>query len=291
MKPALFPFIVATLLIAFSGCGQVGSSPPPPHHNASADQAVGVLSPSHGAYILVRVVETFPEPRDPPEFNSTVGRWVVSGKVLVLKSWWAPFSAGQVVYVGRPVMTVLQGNYDSYEGQTPYPLRVGDELLILVGPRTKEPIWATVASTYTAAESLAAMARLDRALELEDPTTEPHRARERERESVMQAVKKCFADASLANNDRAYVICQRIDVSVLGGVQRGELVASLGSPTWCQDINLPNERMYLHPTGADCAPVQPAIWRFHRGVNLRCLPVSLTRPGGGRNRIGRESCL
>jgi hypothetical protein len=282
MKRALFPFIVA-LLMAFAACGQGGSSPPPPpvgssappprvvalstlRPTRSADQAIAGLSFfSHGEYILVRVIESFPERPAPPELrrlHPAEQEWGVFGRVQVLKSWWAPFSPGQLVYVGEITNRMLIG---ILADNIPAPLRLGDELFIELRG-TKEPIFAPVNSTWPAAESQGAMAILDRAVELEDPTTEPHRARERERQRVMQAWKECFAQPG-----NAWTTCRRIDLSVLTGIERSKLVANWGPPTWCRDLNFPNEPN-LRPIGADCAPEQMAIWTFHQTVTLSCRP-------------------
>jgi hypothetical protein len=78
------------------------------------------------------------------------------------------------------------------------------------------------------------MRALDQAVkdlrELQDPLTDITRAPERHR--VMQALKKCFTDASLdSKNGTAYASCQVMSLSVLVGIKLSELVAYWGPPS------------------------------------------------------------
>jgi hypothetical protein len=132
---------LATLLIALAACGHGRSTPD------DRDELVhfpGLLRQPGESIIVVRVVESGSER---------------SGKVLVLKSLWGPFSPGEVLHVTGSMMTCI-GNLPC----EPYPLYTGDELLVFTG--TAEPIVAQVGATWPAAEpkSQALMAAVDRAV-------------------------------------------------------------------------------------------------------------------------------
>jgi hypothetical protein len=221
--------------------------------------------------ILVRVVASFPDARFPPELNSPTVFAPVIGKVLVLKSWWGPFSTGRVLYVVAPVICA-----GTLESCTAYPLHTGDELLIFTG--STEPIMATQAWVWPAAESQALMAAVELAVkeqhELEDPQTDIARAPERHR--AMQALKECFA---MASSEEEAEGCHTIDRSALIGIKRSDLAAGLGPPQWCQRSS---PISYVPPTGADCPPEQTPIWTFGHpssnficsaGKDLRCDPI------------------
>jgi hypothetical protein len=162
--------------------------------------------------------------------------------------------------------------------------------LLIFSQATQEPIFAMQGSVARAAESQAAIAALDQAvkeeLELEDPQTDVNRAPERNR--VMLALNKCFADASTHPKDEfSYARCQIIDVSVLRGIKRSELVTNWGPPTWCQ-----GPTGYLPPAGADCPLEQVPIWSFEHpstpgsglwcnpARNLRCMGMEWISVGG-----------
>ena len=207
--------------------------------------------------ILVRVVEVgpvLPFAWSKPGYYATV---------LVLKSWKGPFSAGRVLHV-VPADVCMRANWD------PYLFQAGDnELLMFTG--TQEPIVAMKDSVWPAAESQALMRALDQAvkeeLELQDPQTDITRAPERHR--VMLALKECFAEESIHPKDQfaPYSPCHAMDLSVLTGIKRSELVAYWGPPTLCVGGSA---KEHLPPT-RDCPPEQASIWTFgHPGNNLWC---------------------
>jgi hypothetical protein len=217
------------------------------------------LEPRHQAIILVRVLE------------STPNTFPIHGRVLVLRSWWGPFSPGQELRVLADVMCA--GNIANC---TPYPLRVGDELLVFTGE--KNPIFISQAAAASAADSQSEMAELDRMVkqdqELQDPKTDVIRAPERDR--VMRSVKECFAAASMHPEDTYARERCHVDVSVLNGIKRSELVASWGRPTSCEMLN-----SGAVPT-ANCGSEEAAIWSFGDpdsglycgpGRNLRCIGI------------------
>ena len=137
---------------------RISASPPPPASHPPPDLLVQVAIETHQTTILVRVVEsTFPGTTVLPALTSA-REYRVLGKVLVLKSWWGPFPAGVVLHVAEAAECA-----GTIEGCTSYPLRVGDELLI-VTQGTQDPIVAALSRTWPAAESQAAMAAFDRAV-------------------------------------------------------------------------------------------------------------------------------
>lgn len=134
------PALLAALLIGFAACHQEPSSPLPPSPYRPPDGLSTSVLGTYETTILVRVVESLPRETFPPEFNSPKMYVPVRGRVLVLKSWWGPFSAGQVLQV---IASVACG--DTIWSCTDYPLKVGDELLI-VTQSTNQPIFATLSS-------------------------------------------------------------------------------------------------------------------------------------------------
>lgn len=266
------PGLLITLLLASDA---VSANPP-------LDWQVGLNLGAAQTVILVHVVEsTFP-----PEVHSP--DVFAHATVLVLKSWKGPFSTGRELQVAPP---------GGCAGSTclPYPLQAGDDLLIFT-QATAEPIFAMQGFVWRAVESQAAITALDQAvkeqLELQDPQTDVMRGPERTR--VMLALNRCFAEASAYPNDEyRYARCQAMDVSVLRGIKRSELVANWGPPTWCQRFNPPGTTAYVPPVGADCPPEEVPIWSFgHRSSpgsglwcnaerNLRCMGITWISVGGG----------
>jgi hypothetical protein len=63
--------------------------------------------------------------------------------------------------------------------------------------------------------------------------------------------------------------CAKLDPSVLNGISRSELAASLGPPTLCLGLS-----EGAAPAGADCPPQLNPKWSFHRiggdGLELFC---------------------
>ena len=128
--------LLVTLLMAFAACHQGDSSPPPYPPDEVTTLRPGIFE----AAILVRVVES-----TPVDLAAAKGFPYVLGTVLVLKSWWGPFSAGQVLQV-RDVGEVIRGRLPC---NTPYPLRAGDELIVGT-QRTEDPILVVCCSTWPA---------------------------------------------------------------------------------------------------------------------------------------------
>jgi hypothetical protein len=275
--------LLTTLLIALAACHQdshqdsvihhaletllgISSPPRPPVHVEYQDTVTRDDDPpsqawwlTYGSFkggniILARVVEsTFPDwtffrPELPP----------VLGKVLVLKSWIGAFSAGQVLHVAAVLS--CNGRIDDCGS---YPLRVGDELLIMTQD-TKDPILATVNRTWPAAKSQALMRVLDQQeLELQHPETAMDRAKH---DRGMLALRECFRKASMYYpiHKAAYARCQTMDLSDLRGIKRRELETSWwGPPTWCQRL-VSGTTEYLPPGfgGVGCAMEEVSVWSF-----------------------------
>jgi hypothetical protein len=187
----------------------------------------------------------------------------------VLKAWKGPFPSGTVLHV-VPNM-VCTGSCGS-----PFTLQNGEQVLIFTNS-TSNPIVLGIAMRDP--ELKAAMGTLDQAVteqrELEDPHTDLIRAPERSR--VMLVLKKCFADARThPKGEVLYPACDTIDVSILRGIKRSALVATLGSPTRCQRFNSSGHAEYPSPVGTDCPPEQTPIWSFEHGgtgvSGLWCAP-------------------
>jgi len=239
--------LLITLLVASRALG----NPPP---DDLLRRGRGLLQ-GERVILLVRVVEAFSKATYPPEFNSSNRFANVTGKVSVLKSWKGPFSTGQLVHVGARAVCAGRA-----ECCADYPLKAGEELLTFT--TSEEPILMGPCGTWPAAESQALMAALDRAVkedrELKDPQTDVARAPERYR--IMQALKECFADGD-PKRPAGSTSCQGNSLSVLVGIQRSELSAYWGPPTWCTNPS-PYGPGLLPPTGADCPAEQTAVWVF-----------------------------
>lgn len=216
--------------------------------------------------ILVHVIESTFHRGDSPLSSSSMD---ARAKVSVLRSWKGPFSRGNLVHVVPDV--ICTGSCGA-----PFAIQKGEEVLIFTNS-TEDPVAQGL--VLRAAEAQAAMTTLDQAVkeqqELEDPHTDLIRAPERNR--VMLALKKCFADASAhPKSEYLYPRCSLIDVSVLRGIKRSALVANWGPPTWCQRLNGTGPTEYSAPAGTDCPPEQMPIWSFGRpgtpGSGLWCSP-------------------
>jgi hypothetical protein len=200
--------------------------------------------------ILVRVVEsTFPAVADFSP-DSAFAR----ATALVLKSWKGPFSAGRLLHIAPP------GDCIGFSC-LPYPLQAGDEVLIF-SQRTEDPIIAVEGLVFRAAESKSALEVLDRTvkeqLQLHDIQTDIARAPERQR--ILLALNQCLAESARHQGDGSFQSrCPVMDVSVLAGIKRSELVAALGPPTWCQRLY---PFGYLPGAGRDCTPEQTPVWSF-----------------------------
>jgi hypothetical protein len=215
--------------------------------------------------ILVRVVASTFHPGDSALSSSSIDE---RAKVSVLKSWKGPFSAGNVVHVAPNI--VCTGSCGS-----PFDLQNGEEVLIFTNS-TEDPI--ALGAIRRGTEAQAAIATLDQAVreqrELEDPQTDLIRAPERNR--VVLALKKCFADASTNSKIDLYPNCEAMDVSVLRGMKRSALVTNLGPPKWCRRWNTSGRAEYSSHVGTDCPPEQMPIWSFRprdtSGSGLWCSP-------------------
>jgi len=120
---------------------------PPPDEVVRSDVGTRTI-------ILVQVVELTSPVFSPDAFAHNRA---IRGKVLVLKSWWGPFSKGRVLRVAQAITIGCSASCASY------PLHAGDELLMFI--YNTPWILATRRNVWRAAESQAAMAELDQAVE------------------------------------------------------------------------------------------------------------------------------
>ena len=125
--------LLATLLIV----SRAAYGTPPPDEVVRSDVGTRTI-------ILVQVVELTSPVFSPDAFAHNRA---IRGKVLVLKSWWGPFSKGRVLRVAQAITIGCSASCASY------PLHAGDELLIFTH-ETEEPMYATTQSdVWPAAES------------------------------------------------------------------------------------------------------------------------------------------
>jgi hypothetical protein len=234
-----------------------GPSPTNENHWGSPIPFLG----AHRTIILVRVLKlddpVSPSPR---------------ATVLVLKSWKGPFSAGRALHVGPPPegVVVCMGSKCPPDMYLFRPS--GDKELLIMTDSETEPLMLSPESVSSGSESQALIRTVDQAVkqvqELQDPQTDIARGPERQR--VMLELKGCMAaaiDKMMRVDSRD---CHTVNLAVLLGIKRSELVAYWGPPTWCQRGSPQIE--YSPPTGPDCPPAQTPIWTFgHPGNNLYCI--------------------
>jgi hypothetical protein len=243
---------------------RVGNQPytgPPPIPRAKLNHwrsSIEFLE-AHRAIILVRVLK-LDDPVSPSPHAT----------VLVLKSWKGPFSAGRTLHAGRPPPDVCMGINCGIPEQYLFQPSGDKELLIMTNSET-EPLWLFPKLVSSGSESEARIRMVEQAIkdvqELQDPQTDTARGPERQR--VMLELKGCMAAAI----DRMMRVdsgdCHGLNLDVLMGIKRSELVWYWGPPALCQRGS--SETEYSPPTGSDCPPEQTPIWTFgHPGNHLHC---------------------
>ena len=236
-----------------------GAPPPPPANSNHWGSPIPFLG-AHRTIILVRVVKSDPVSPSP------------RAMVLVLKSWKGPFSAGRVLHVGPPPEGVILCAGAKCPPDMYLFRPSGDKELLIMTDSETEPLMLSPESVSSGSESQALIRTVDQAVkqvqELQDPQTDIARGPERQR--VMLDLKGCMAaaiDKMMRMDSRD---CHTVNLAVLLGIKRSELLAYWGPPTSCQRGSPQTE--YSPPTGPDCPPEQTPIWTFgHPGNNLYCI--------------------
>jgi hypothetical protein len=212
---------------------------------------------AHRTIILVRVVKS--DPVSPSAYAT----------VVVLKSWKGPFSAGRILDVGPPDHAI------TWVGKWPPDLYLfrpsGDKELLIMTDGETEPLILSPEAVSPSSKSQIVDQAVKEVQQWQDPQTDIVRGPARQR--VMLGLMGCMAAAIDEIGRRDSLGCRfGVNLAVLFGIKRSELVAYWGPPTFCLRGSPLVDSSYSAPTGPDCPTEEMPIWTFgHPDTTLYCI--------------------